>query len=80
MFVKKYNTAISKGLPITSAFGEVYRDPKDVELGTLVFMVDNGEVKISNKEYNKLKLYKDARNRLSHLSVLSMEEIQMLLD
>ena len=35
---------------------------------------------IINKEYNKLKLYKDARNRLSHLSVLSMEEIQMLLD
>ena len=80
LFVKKYNVAISKGLPITSAYGEVYRDPKDVELGTLVFMVDNGEVTIPNKEYSKLKLFKDARNRLSHLSVLSMEEIQMLLD
>lgn len=31
-------------------------------------------------EYNKLKLLKDYRNKLSHLSVLSLVEIQMLLD
>lgn len=78
-FVKKYSTAISKGLPITSIYGEVYSDPKDVELGTLVFMVDKGDVSIPTKEYNKLKLFKEARNKLSHLSVLSMEDIQMLL-
>ena len=79
-FVKKYSVAISNKLPIASAYGEIYSDPKDVELGTLVYMVDNGEFKIATKEYNKLKLFKDARNKLSHLSVLSMGEIQMLLD
>ena len=31
-------------------------------------------------EYNKLKLLKDYRNKLSHLSVLSMVEIQRLRD
>lgn len=79
-FVKKYSAAISKGLPITSVYGDVYSDPKDVELGTLVYMVDNGEISIPNKEHNKLKLFKDARNKLSHLSVLSLVEIQMLLE
>ena len=79
-FVKKYSAAISKGLPITSAYGDVYSDAKDVELGTLVYMVDNDEVSIPNKEHNKLKLFKDARNKLSHLSMLSLAEIQMLLD
>ena len=49
-------------------------------IGTKVDMVDNAEVSIPNKELNKLKLFRDDRNKLSHLSVLSLAEIQMLLD
>lgn len=78
-FVEKYNTEIAKELPISSSYGEFYTDPKDVELGTLVFMVDNGKLQLSFKEYTKLRKFKDARNRLSHLNILTIDEMMTLL-
>nr|MCR5650353.1 hypothetical protein [Lachnospiraceae bacterium] len=78
-FVKKYSVDISKKLPIEASYGEVYSDPKDVELGTLVYMAGCGDLVLNGKEYEKLKKFKDARNKLSHLSTLNIEEINELL-
>ena len=78
-FVGKHEKAIAKELPFTSSYGETYDDPKDVELGTLVFMADNSRLFISSDEYFLLKKYKDARNKLSHLGVLSVNEIKDLI-
>lgn len=78
VFVSKYSKAISAQLPITSSYGEEYKDPQDVEIGTLKFMADNGNLTISTGEYEKLKRFKDARNKLSHLNSLSMDEINEL--
>jgi len=78
-FVDKYAEAIAKELPITSSYGEEYDDPKDVELGTLVFMADRGRLLLSSSTYHRLERFKDARNRLSHLGVLSFDEIQALI-
>ncbi len=77
-FVGKYKDAIQKELPIVSSYGEQYRDPEDVELGTLVYMAGSGKIHLPAQEYEKLNCYKEARNRLSHLSILSLEEIGML--
>ncbi len=79
-FVGRHSLAISKELPITSAYGEIYDDPKDVELGTLVYMVDNGKITLTSQDYFRLKKFKDARNRLSHLNVLTAEEIKELIE
>lgn len=78
-FVRKYATAIQKQLPITSFYGERYESPKDVELGTLKYMVDNGHIVLSSKEYDRLKKFKEARNKLSHLSYLSLAEIKAIV-
>ena len=78
-FVRKYATAIQKQLPITSSYGERYESPKDVELGTLKYMVDNGHIVLSCKEYDRLKNFKEARNKLSHLSCLSLTEIKAIV-
>ena len=78
-FVKKYSIEISKRLPVTSSYGELYNDPKDVELGTLVYMAENGEINIPAKDYCELKKFRDARNKLSHLVVLPFDEILQLL-
>lgn len=77
-FVQKHASAIMKQLPISSAFGEEYTDPKDVELGTLVFMVGSQRLVISPGEYDKLIRYRDARNVLSHLNILGYDDIQSL--
>lgn len=78
-FVQKNAERIEQMLPITSAYGEVYETPSDVELGTLKFMADKGDLYIKQREYDRLTLYKNARNKLSHLTPLSIEEIRGLI-
>lgn len=77
-FVESHSESIARELPITSAYGEIYEDPKDVELGTLVFMAKNGKLQLNTREYFRLEKFKDARNKLSHLNVLSIDEIREL--
>ena len=72
-------TLISKQLPIQAPYGEIYSDPKDVELGTLIYMAGSGALILSQNEYEKLNRYKEARNKLSHLGTLTFEEINQLL-
>jgi len=78
-FVQRHYNAIARQLPIQASYGETYDDPKDVELGTLMYMVGSGCFSISTTEYEKLKKYKEARNKLSHLTALSINEIKELL-
>ena len=77
-FVQRHSFEIAKHLPITSSYGEAYEDPSDVELGTLKYMADNGMFHLSAKEYESLRINKDARNKLSHLTTLSLEEVKKL--
>lgn len=76
-FVRKYANAIAKNLPMQTPYGET-SDPKDVELGMLMLMAGRGELELSKPEYEKLKCHKEARNKLSHLTALSIEEIEKL--
>lgn len=77
-FVQKHTSAIEKLLPFTSSYGEEYNEPNDVELGTLVFMADKGKLFLNKAEYDRLRMFKEARNTLSHLGRLSPDEIQTL--
>lgn len=78
-FVEKYADIIASQLPIESSYGEVYDHPNDVELGTLKFMADSGSLRLKQKEYDRLTLYKEARNKLSHLTPLTSNEICNLI-
>ena len=77
-FVQKYASVIAKHLPITSSYGERYDEPSDVELGTLKYMADNGMLYLPVKEYECLRINKEARNKLSHLTPLTLEEVKSL--
>ena len=74
-FVNKHWKAIDASLPIESSFGEMCNDPQDLELGTLVFMVGCGRLYLEQREYSCLYRFKEARNRLSHLSTLTYKDI-----
>ena len=78
-FVAKHSGAILKELPIESTYGEIYDDPIDVELGTLVYMAANGKILLTSADYYQLKKNKDARNQLSHLNTLTIDEIRELI-
>ena len=78
-FVQRHSSVIANQLPIQTSYGETYTDPKDVELGTLMYMAGNGYLSLSTKEYEKLRHNKEARNKLSHLTALSISEIEELI-
>ncbi len=78
-FVQKHASTISKQLPISASYSETYDDPKEVELGTLKYMADHGLLVLNTSEYEKLKKFKNARNKLSHLTALSINEINSLI-
>jgi hypothetical protein len=78
-FVQRYESAISKQLPIQASYGENYTDPKDVELGTLMHMANTGCLSLNGSDYEKLRIFRGARNKLSHLTALTMKEIWELL-
>lgn len=77
-FVQRHASVIARHLPITSSYGETYVNPEDVELGTLKYMADRGEITLFHKEAEQLSLYKEARNKLSHLTPLTLTEIKGL--
>ena len=77
-FVEQHASVIAKELPITSSCGEIYDSPADVELGTLVYMAGIGRLQLQNKEYKQLERFKNARNSLSHLNVLTYDEVRAL--
>ena len=74
-FVRVHAKPINAELPIQSAYGEMYENPKDVELGTLVFMAGSKRLIISTEEYKKLDKFRIARNKLAHLDTLDFSEL-----
>ena len=78
-FIKKNNRQIKNGLPFTNAFDEVIDNPEDVEIGTLVLMAGKGKLVLSERDYQALLMFRDARNKLAHLSVLDLETVDIIL-
>ena len=66
-FVKQHYSSIKAQLPLSAPYGEVYENPNDVELGTLVYLANR--FSLSSDEYNCLVAFKNA---------LTLEEIQDL--
>lgn len=77
-FVHAYKKQIECQLPISNTFGEIFNEANEVEIGTLYYMVCDGTVQVSNEYYKSLKLFKEARNRLAHLVILSQKEIEAI--
>ena len=78
-FVKRYGSVIENGLPLRAPWGEDYTAPKDVELGPIVYLADQGKIHFKRDVYDELKRFKEARNMLSHRDILTLDEIRALV-
>ncbi|MCD8120267.1 MAG: hypothetical protein LUE29_12475 [Lachnospiraceae bacterium] len=77
-FVQKHYPEIARMLPMTSACDETFNVPEEVELGTLRQMAGSGRLFLQMKESERLKGCWEARNKLSHLTALSFDEVAEL--
>ena len=78
-FNDRYSNAIKNVLPLTTSYGEKVTNPADVELGTLIYMVGKGDLNISSREYAELERYRNARNKLAHMNLLDIGEVEIIL-
>lgn len=78
-FVNRYLNQIKASLPINNGYGDVINTPEEVEIGTLLYLVGNGSIAISTREYDELERYRDARNKLAHINILSNDELDFVL-
>ncbi len=87
-FIKKYRAIIETHLPIkTTSFDETIDTPEEIGLGILFYITTEDyskkmgkKLNIYYKEKEELFTFKEARNSLSHLTILSFEEIQKLME
>ena len=75
-FIKKYERLIEKLLPFEMTSGKKIDTPDDAELGDLYSIL--GGQNLPQNDWEELKTYRDARNKLAHLTPLTLEEIQMI--
>ena len=75
-FVKKYQPLIEKLLPFEMNSGKKILSPDETELGDLYSIL--GGQNLPQNDWEQLKIYRDARNKLAHLSTLSLDEIQSI--
>ena len=73
-FVKKYEPLIKKLLPFEMTSGKKIDSPDEAELGDLYSIL--GGQNLPQDDWEELKIYRDARNKLAHLSTLTLEEVQ----
>lgn len=78
-FVVRHKKIIEIALPIHNSYGELITNPEDVEVGTLLYMIGREVISVSNKEYEELKKYREARNKLAHLNVLELGAVEEIL-
>ncbi len=77
-FVKKYERLIEKLLPFEMTSGKKIDTPDDAELGDLYSIL--GGQNLPQDDWEELKVYRDARNKLAHLSTLTLEEVQQIFN
>ena len=75
-FIHKHRVEVALHLP---KLDQVYKDPDDVELGKLKWLAEKDMIALNDIEKQKIKAFSEARNKLSHLKILSFDEVDHLI-
>lgn len=78
-FLEDHHESIQNELPITNSIGEDVTDAKEIEIGSLLYLVCEKGIQLLPEEHDKLHAFKDARNDLAHLKTLSKEQLQSIV-
>ena len=78
--IEKYRSDISLDKCITNLKGEKIKSVYDVELATLKWLCNIGDIYINGDDYNDLKFFKDCRNDLAHLKTLPYDSLKRIVE
>ena len=78
-FVKKYEPQIERLLPCSLGGGKIIYTPDEAELGELYSMLSSESWRLSSDDWERLKIYREARNTLAHLGTLTLSQVETIL-
>ena len=76
-FAERHEKEIDKLLPFQGPNGDIFERAADVEVGVLYFFYTSGRLALPEEEGLRLTAMRDARNALSHNSVLQYSELKL---
>lgn len=77
-FIKKYYHVLESCLPIEQ-FKETIDDPIELEYGTIYYLFSKKQLKLSAHEYENLCFLRNVRNKLAHMQVCDIQEVNRIL-
>lgn len=79
--IQRHEAEIRAALPITASYDSstVIDDPRDVELGHLVYLAGKHRLNLSGAAYQQLVLFREARNSLAHMKPISFSDVEKIL-
>ncbi len=78
-FVKHYEQQIERLLPCHLGGGKIIYTPDDAELGDLYSMLGVESWRLDPDDWERLKIYREARNTLAHLGTLTLSQVETIL-
>ncbi len=78
-YVERYRKGIEALLPITGAYGEMFYDAEDVEIGVLSHLVSLGRLAVAFEDGKMIARLRNARNTLAHIKPMTQAEIDEIL-
>lgn len=79
-FLDEYIEQLDKDFQYTTVYGETVTDCHELELGALKFLCENSKLKVRSDDYKDLIFFRECRNKLAHMSLLSGSEILKMSD
>ena len=79
IIVERYRKGIEALLPITGAYGEMFFDAEDVEIGVLSHLVSLGRLAVAFEDGKMIARLRNARNTLAHIKPMTQAEIDEIL-
>ena len=79
IIVERYRKGIEALLPITGAYGEMFFDAEDVEIGVLSHLVSLGRLAVAFEDGKMIARLRNARNTLAHIKPMTQVEIDEIL-
>lgn len=79
IIVERYRKGIEALLPITGAYGEMFYDAEDVEIGVLSHLVSLGRLAVAFEDGKMIAKLRNARNTLAHIKPMTQTEIDEIL-
>ncbi len=77
--INKYRNMLFDILPVKNNFNEIISNPNDLELSSLVNILNSSKVNVSSEDRQNITYYRKIRNKIAHNDIIDYANLLLLL-